>query len=236
MDKRKEKPFVSVVIAASGSSTRMGKDVNKLLLSLEGIPIIIRTIMCFENNDIIDEIIVSCRECDIFEYANLFENFMIRKVKKIIRGGKTRTKSVLNGINACNENSEFVAIHDGARPLISQELITNVINDAFEYGAAAPVVKCKDSIKRIDNGFISNDINREKIAAVQTPQVFKTEIIKKALESAVKKDISFTDDCTAAEKAGVSIYASNGDYKNIKITTPDDILVAQMLINEIYEV
>ncbi|HIV61358.1 MAG TPA: 2-C-methyl-D-erythritol 4-phosphate cytidylyltransferase [Candidatus Butyricicoccus avistercoris] len=231
--KKEEKPFVSAVIPAAGSSRRMGEDINKLLLLIDGIPVLARTLLSFQNNENIDEIIVVCRESDILGYAELCKSFSISKVSQIVRGGNTRTESVLCGVKACSDKSEFIAIHDAARPLISQDIITNVINDAINYGAAAPLVACKDSIKRVENGFIVGDVKRDSIAAVQTPQIFKSDIIKKALQNAKDNNLSLTDDCAAVEQIGISVYVSKGDYKNIKITTPEDIELAQTLLKEV---
>ncbi len=229
----KVRPFVSAVIAAAGSSRRMGEDINKLLLTLDSIPVLARTLLCFERNENIDEIVIVCRESDILGYAELCKRFSVSKISQIVRGGDTRTESVLCGVKACSRKSEFIAVHDAARPLISQQVISDVIFDAIEYGAAAPLVPCKDSIKKIENGFIVGDVNRNSIAAVQTPQIFKSDIIKKALQNAKDKNLALTDDCAAVEKLGVSVYVSKGDYRNIKITTPEDILLAEALLKEI---
>ena len=231
--KKEQKPFVSDTRSRVGSSSRMGEDINKLLLLIDGIPVLARTLLSFQNNENIDEIIVVCRESDILGYAELCKRLSINKVSQIVRGGDTRTESVLCGVKACSDKSEFIAIHDAARPLISQDIITNVINDAINYGAAAPLVPCKDSIKRIENGFIIGDIKRDSIAAVQTATNFKSDIIKKALQNAKDKNLSLTDDCAAVERLGVSVYVSKGDYKNIKITTPEDIELAQTLLTEV---
>lgn len=232
-NKQEKHTFVSAVIPAAGSSTRMGENINKLLMQLDNIPVLVRTLLCFQNNENIDEIVLVCRESDILQYAELCKVFSITKVSQIVRGGDTRTESVLCGVKACSQKSEFIAVHDGARPLISQNMLTQVVLDAIKYGAAAPVVACKDSIKRIENGFIAGDVKRDSICAVQTPQIFAKDVLEKALSSAKSAGLSLTDDCGAVERIGVNVFASVGDYRNIKITTPEDIILAEAFLKEI---
>lgn len=224
------RPCVAAVIPAAGSSTRMGT--NKLLLPLGDLPVLAHTLLAFEQCALIDEIIVVCRETDIVPYGNLAQNFGCTKVKHILRGGDTRTQSVLAGLSACSDDIQFVAIHDGARPLIGQEIIVQTISAALESGAAAPVVAMKDSIKRIAQGKILSDVPRDSIAAVQTPQVFRRTLILSALKEALASGVTLTDDCAAVERIGVSVTATQGSYRNLKITTPEDIPMALALLEQ----
>lgn len=223
------RPYTAAVIPSAGSASRMG-GVNKLLLEIDGIPVLARTLLAFEQSPFIDEIIVVCREQDIMDYGRLAQAYDCAKVRDVIRGGSSRTESVLAGVQACSETVHLVAIHDGARPLVSQTVIAEAVEAAARLGAAAPVVPVKDSIKRVEGGRIIADVPRDKIAAVQTPQVFQRAEILDALTRALADGASLTDDCAAAERIGVTVQATRGSYCNIKITTPEDIPAAEALL------
>ena len=225
--KKTDLPAVCAVIVAAGSSRRMGGE-NKLLLEIDGVPVLARTLSAFQKCAAIRDIVLVCREQDIMPYTELAKAFSIDKLCTVTRGGETRTESVLAGITAAPENAVLVAVHDGARPLVSEAVITEAVTTAAEYGAAAPVVP--DSIKRIKDGNIAADVARDTLAAVQTPQVFRKDLLRRALTSAAERGYSFTDDCAAVESLGTIVKATHGSYQNIKITTPEDILVAEALL------
>lgn len=227
--KKTDLPAVCAVIVAAGSSRRMGGE-NKLLLEIDGVPVLARTLSAFQKCAAIRDIVLVCREQDIMPYTELAKAFSIDKLCTVTRGGETRTESVLAGITAAPENAVLVAVHDGARPLVSEAVITEAVTTAAEYGAAAPVVPVKDSIKRIKDGNIAADVARDTLAAVQTPQVFHKDLLRRALTSAAERGYSFTDDCAAVESLGTIVKATHGSYQNIKITTPEDILVAEALL------
>ncbi len=227
--KKPDLPAVCAVIVAAGSSRRMGGE-NKLLLEIDGVPVLARTLAAFQKCAAIRDIVLVCREQDIVPYTELAKAFSIDKLCTIVRGGDTRTESVLAGLKAAPENAVLAAVHDGARPLVSEAVITEAVTTAAEFGAAAPVVPVKDSIKRIENGNIAADVARDTLAAVQTPQVFKKDLLSRALTSAAERGYSFTDDCAAVESLGTIVKATHGSYQNIKITTPEDILVAEALL------
>ena len=227
--KKTDLPAVCAVIVAAGSSRRMGGE-NKLLLEIDGVPVLARTLSAFQKCAAIRDIVLVCREQDIMPYTELAKAFSIDKLCTVTRGGETRTESVLAGITAAPENAVLVAVHDGARPLVSEAVITEAVTTAAEYGAAAPVVPVKDSIKRIKDGNIAADVARDTLAAVQTPQVFRKDQLRRALTSAAERGYSFTDDCAAVESLGNIVKATHGSYQNIKITTPEDILVAEALL------
>ena len=203
--KKTDLPAVCAVIVAAGSSRRMGGE-NKLLLEIDGVPVLARTLSAFQKCAAIRDIVLVCREQDIMPYTELAKAFSIDKLCTVTRGGETRTESVLAGITAAPENAVLVAVHDGARPLVS------------------------DSIKRIKDGNIAADVARDTLAAVQTPQVFRKDLLRRALTSAAERGYSFTDDCAAVESLGTIVKATHGSYQNIKITTPEDILVAEALL------
>lgn len=215
---------ISAVIVAAGSGTRMKAGKNKVFLELFGKTILEHTVSVFENSAIIDEIIVVTNEIE--EATKFFKDY--NKVKKIVPGGAVRGESVQNGLKAAS--GDFVAIHDGARALILAEDIEKVINAAEEFGAAALGVKCKDTLKVADeNGFISGTADREFLYNIQTPQVFKLSKITEWYENC---DEVFTDDCALAEKFGEMVKIVDGSYDNIKITTPDDMELAERILKK----
>ena len=229
--KKKALPAVCAVIVAAGSSQRMGGQ-NKLLLPLAGAPVLAHTLRAFEKCAAVRDIVLVCREQDILPYTELARSYGIGKLRTVTRGGDSRTASVLAGLRAAPADAALVAVHDGARPLVSEAVITEAVCAAAEHGAAAPVVPVKDSIKRIADGTIAADVPRDTLAAVQTPQVFRRELLLRALEDAVRSGRGFTDDCAAVEAMGQAVQATHGSYENIKITTPEDILVAQALLQK----
>ena len=229
--KKKALPAVCAVIVAAGSSQRMGGQ-NKLLLPLAGAPVLAHTLRAFEKCAAVRDIVLVCREQDILPYTELARSYGVGKLRTVTRGGDSRTASVLAGLRAAPADAVLVAVHDGARPLVSEAVITEAVCAAAEHGAAAPVVPVKDSIKRIADGTIAADVPRDTLAAVQTPQVFRRELLLRALEDATRSGRSFTDDCAAVEAMGQAVQATHGSYENIKITTPEDILVAQALLQK----
>lgn len=216
--------MVSAVIVAAGQGRRMGAGMNKVYLPLCGRTVIETTLAPFCNSDKIDEIIVVTD--DVEKCKSVVCG--IPKVKAVVLGGATRQQSVRNGLSAAS--GEFVAIHDGARALITENEIEKVIDAGKKYGAATLGVRCKDTIKRIDSdGFIEKTENRDFLYQVQTPQVFKRlEIIK--MHEMAHSD--FTDDCSVLESFGKRIKMVEGSYENIKITTPEDIEVAEKILEK----
>ncbi|NBI83132.1 2-C-methyl-D-erythritol 4-phosphate cytidylyltransferase [Clostridiaceae bacterium] len=229
--KKKEPPrlCVAAVIPAAGSSQRMGGE-NKLLAELGGVPILIHTLAAFEQCEMVDYIVLVAREEDILVYQDLYKKYGLSKKCILVRGGETRAHSVLEGVRACLDGTDIVAIHDAARPLVTDEVICGAIRAAAEFGGAAPVVPMKDSVKRVSEGKIEADVPRDTIAAVQTPQCFVRGRIEGALVKALRRCLPLTDDCAAFEAAGLPVRATQGDYRNIKITTPEDLLVAEAFL------
>ena len=220
--------MVTAIIAAGGSGTRMGAGINKVYLECDGTPIIARTISVFEKSDIIDEIIVVTGINDIEMLKELVKKYNFKKVSAVTEGGSTRAESVYNGL--MHANGEIVLIHDGARMLITVDEIEKVFNDCKEFGAAALGVKCKDTLKINDSGFIAGTLDRETTYQIQTPQVFYKDTIIKAHQNA--KDNTATDDCALAEQMGVKIKITDGSYDNIKITTPSDLAIAHEILKK----
>ena len=228
--KKKKTPGIlcSVVVVAAGSSTRMGTD--KLMLTLGGIPVIVRTLKAVEAAPSVDEIILVTREDMMVPLSQLCQEFAMTKVTKVIRGGKTRTESVRLGTLEASGDAQVIAIHDGARPLVTTEVIESVIAQALESGAAAPAVPVKDTIKVARKGVVESTPDRASLFAVQTPQVFEASLIRAALQKALDDGAEMTDDCSAVERLGMKVVLTEGDVRNLKLTTPEDILTAEALL------
>ena len=224
---------ISAIIPAAGSGTRFDTEKNKLFQEIDGIPVIIHTLKVISSVDEISEIII-CTSTDlILEIENLAALHAIPKIKKIISGGKSRQESVFIGLKALDgeEKSDLALIHDGARPLVSQEIIKNTIKIAKEKGAAIAAIPVKNTIKRVNNqtSKVIETLNREELWNIQTPQVFEYE---KILQAHVKlKNENFTDDSAMMEKLGYAVFVVLGSYKNIKITTKEDMAIAKILIH-----
>lgn len=227
-DKR-EYPVCSAVVAAAGSSRRMGGG-NKLLLPLDGIPVLVRTLRALEEATLVREIVVASREEDLLVIGDLCKTYGISKPVKIVCGGETRAASVLAATMECREDAAFIAVHDGARPLVTPELIDNVIRLAFRTNAAAPAVAVKDTIKVVEENKVVTTPDRDALRCIQTPQVFDAALLRAALQAAVAGEIPITDDCSAVERLGKEIYLTEGSYENIKITTPEDMALATAIL------
>ena len=216
------------VILGAGNSTRMKTEKSKLLLKINGQTVIERSVNAFLNVSDIDEIIVVARQQDIEVFSSILDDERI----SFVVGGATRQESVYNAIQTIDE-AELIAIHDGARPLIREEDIENTIRQAKEHSAAAVGVPVKDTIKIIDNdNFVVETPNRSNLFAVQTPQIFDFGLYKQIMDKAVEQGRDYTDDCQLAENNGVKVKMVAGSYTNIKITTPDDIPVAESILND----
>ncbi|MDP4108527.1 MAG: 2-C-methyl-D-erythritol 4-phosphate cytidylyltransferase [Bacillota bacterium] len=219
----------SAVIPAAGSSRRMGGE-NKLLCEISGTPVIVHTLLAFEACPLIDEIIIVSREEDIVEFSHLCADYEIKKVTKVVKGGAVRSESVLSGLMEVRQGAKLVAIHDGARPLVTPDIIENTIVCASKYSAAAPAVSLKDTIKEASGDIILRTVSRDKLKAIQTPQVFDIELIKAALTGALRENHAITDDCEAVELLNMPVHLVQGSYQNIKITTPEDLLAAEAFL------
>lgn len=225
--------FVSVIIAAAGNSTRYGTGKSKQFLILDNTPVLIKSIQAFEAIDTVKEIIITARKQDFEIIENFIAQYGVSKVKHIVEGGATRQDSIYAAVEKVDEKADLIAVHDGARPLIKREVIESVIQKADEVNAAACAVPVKDTIKIIDSsGKIVTTPERDALRAVQTPQIFRFFLYKAAIEKAVSDGKQYTDDCQLVESIGHPVYLVDGDYENIKITTPDDLLVAEKFLFE----
>lgn len=230
--KELEKPFVSAVIPAAGASSRMN-GLDKQFEELDEAPVIVYTLRALAMSDWIDELIIVARQEDIPDMLALVRAWGIPKVRSVVAGGETRQQSVARGLDAVSERASYIAVHDGARPLVTQQVIADTVIDAFRYGAAAAAVPVVDTIKIADaDRMISQTPDRNRLFAVQTPQVFSLARYREASERARESGRDYTDDCQMLEAAGQRVYLSNGDYANLKITTPVDLLAARAITQE----
>lgn len=217
------------VIVAAGSASRMG-GIDKVMAPLGGEPMILRTVRTFQNCGAIKEIVIVTREDLILPITELCGGF--DKVRAVVRGGDSRQASVKLGLSAFTDKMELAAVHDGARPLVSEAVIDRTIRAAHTYGGAAPAISVKDTIKVFEGGFIASTPDRETLRAVQTPQVFDLDLLRGALEKADKDGAAVTDDCSAVERLGLKIRLVEGEERNLKVTTPMDLKIAEMLLEE----
>ncbi|MDE5583637.1 MAG: 2-C-methyl-D-erythritol 4-phosphate cytidylyltransferase [Ruminococcus sp.] len=219
----------SAIIVCAGNSTRMGGK-NKILLPLGKSTVIGVTMQAFEKCNDISEIIIVARNDDITAIKAEAEKVEISKLTSCVMGGKTRQESVINGVKCVSADSELIAVHDGARPLVIPENISRTIKDASVFGGATLGVPVKDTIKFVDDGLITDTPPRKNLYITQTPQVFKRNIYFEGIDFALEHGLDFTDDCQLVEAIGGKVYMTAGDYTNIKITTSEDIEIAEILL------
>ena len=221
--------YCGAVIVAAGSASRMG-GIDKVMAELGGEPMIKRTVRTCQECDAIQEIVVVTRPDLILPVMDLCAEF--NKVKAVVAGGSSRDESVGMGLNTLSKQVKLVAVQDGARPLVTWQLVDRVVRAANSYGAAAPAVPVKDTIKVVQGGIVAATPDRETLKAVQTPQVFDFDLLRGALKKAKEDGAAITDDCSAVERLGMSVRIVEGDEKNLKVTTPMDLKIAQMLLEE----
>ncbi len=221
---------VSVIVVAAGSSSRM-KGTNKQLAEIGSVPVVIKSLLAFEHCSSISNIVLVVRTEDLFQIQMLCEKYMITKLTDIVCGGNTRQESVLKGFSRLDTNAQKVLIHDGARPFVTNKIICSVIEQLDNFPAVTCGVKVKDTIKKITkDGVVVKTVEREDLIAVQTPQGVR---VKEYLEACQKVDVSkYTDDTSIMEAAGYSVFVTEGSYKNIKITTKEDLIMASGFISE----
>lgn len=228
--KEANRPRCTALVAAAGASSRM-EGVNKVLEPLEGVPVLARTLVSFQLAEEIDEIVVAAREEDLVEISRMCRTYDITKCTKVVRGGESRVHSVLLAALEASPDSALLAVQDGARPLVTPELIGRVVSAAARCGAAAPAVAVKDTVKTVRaDGAVERTLERETLRAVQTPQVFEASLLKAALQSALESGVPVTDDCSAVERLGKVAFLVEGEEENLKITTPMDLILAEAIL------
>ncbi len=224
-----QEAFVSAIIVAAGKSTRMGS--NKMLQSFGSKTVFERTVAEFEDCGAVNEMIVVSSEENVEEFSELVRKNLFSKVTAIVHGGANRQESVFNGLKYCGKNADAIVIHDGARPLVKKETVAKVLSEALVYGAASAAIKSRDTIKRIDGeGFAVDTIDRETAVLIQTPQAFRRDIIMEAHEKAAADGFLGTDDCSLTERMGIKTKLIYVPYYNLKLTVPEDILLAKAVL------
>ncbi len=222
--------YCGAVIVAAGTASRMG-GIDKVMAQLAGEPMIARTVRQFQDCDAISEIVIVTRENLILPITGLCRG--MDKVIAVVAGGSSRQESVSLGLNALSGKVTLAAIHDGARPFVTWQLIDRVVRAANTYGAAAPAVPVKDTIKVVEGRVVKSTPDRATLYAVQTPQVFDFDLLRGALAKAKQDGAQVTDDCSAVERMGMSVKIVEGDERNIKITTPMDLKIGSLLLEEL---
>ena len=224
----KEKIKCKAIIVAGGKGTRMGLKTKKQFLSINGEIILAKTVKAISKSKYVEGIILVTGKEDTELTEKIVSEYNLSKVEKVVHGGSTRSESVKNGL-MCVNNCDIVAIHDAVRPLVSEECVDKCIEDAFLYGASALGISPKDTIKVVSNNEIEKTLDRNSLCIIQTPQCFKYYIISEAYENF---NPDYTDDCAQVEALGYKIHITEGDYKNIKITTPEDIKLLEVYSEE----
>lgn len=227
--KTSEEPRCSAVIVSAGLARRMG-GIDKVLAPLGELPVLVHTLYAFQDCPVIHEIIVVAREDLVVEVGRLCREFNLDKVRKVIVGGQERIHSVQAGLREADPEADLIAIHDGARPLVPQEIIRDTVARAALTGAAAPAIPLTDTIKRVEDGLVAETVDRAALWAVQTPQVFEAGLIKTATQKAIDDGELLTDDCGSVERLGMKVTLTSGSRENIKITTPLDLVLGEAIL------
>ncbi len=228
--KKSKHPFCSAIVPAAGTSRRMGGE-NKLLMEIQGKPVLMHTVQAIDQAQQVDEIIVATQQDLLEDVAALCHRAGLHKPVRVIVGGATRTESVLAAALEADPQSVLLAVHDGARPLVQPEMIDQVIRMAVRTNAAVPAIPVIDTIKVADGeGRVLSTPDRNALFAIQTPQVFQADLLKAALQAALDAGAAVTDDASAVERLGKQVYLTEGDRENVKITTPMDVALAEVIM------
>ncbi len=226
-------PFTTAVILAGGSGTRLSEDIPKQHILLEGIEIVVRSMLAFEKCELIDEIVVVCREGETDLYEKYKSTYSISKLSRTVCGKDTRQASALAGFEAVSDKCKYVAIHDAARCLVTNADIESTLREAYKHRAASAAIKVVDSVKLADeNGFIGESVDRERVYLAATPQVFKHELYMTAAYAAKRDNANVTDDNSLAERLGFKVKLVACSPNNIKITRPEDLIIAQSILSK----
>jgi 2-C-methyl-D-erythritol 4-phosphate cytidylyltransferase len=223
----------TAIIVAAGSGRRFNAEKPKQFFELAGKPVIVCTLLAFENCASIDEIVLVLAENEINDFRQTRTRGDFSKLKTVVAGGETRAASVRNGLEAISPNSEIVAVHDGARPLVTPEEITQTIEKARETGAAILIAPVTDTIKEITGDKIVGTIERTRLRRALTPQCFRVEILRRAFEEFTDLNETATDESFLVEKLGVAVSIVEGSQRNIKITVPEDLVLAEILLKQL---
>ena len=230
--RRGNHPYCAALVPAAGRSRRMG-GTDKLTALLGGEPVLHRTLWALDNARLVDEIVVAASPDRLEEIAALCVRAGVKKPLRVVEGGESRAQSVLMAALAASDSCELLAVHDGARPLIRGEQVDDMVRLGQKTYAAAPALPVTDTVKVADTaGVVQSTPDRRSLYAVQTPQVFQANLLKAALQSAVEANAEITDDCSAVERLGKEVYLAPGWRENIKITTQEDLMLAETFLRE----
>lgn len=223
--------MVTAIIAAAGQGKRMGQGMNKVFIPLDKHPLLSYTIDVFEKCEAINEVIIVVGEEDIEQMRMLIAAYGYQKVRQIVIGGAERQCSIANALKKLTPETRWIAVHDGARPFLRGDLLTRAVEAVKQWGAVGVAVPVKDTIKVVDGeGFVDCTPDRTRLWAMQTPQVFSRNILEEAYRCGEEKGVMATDDAALVEALGVKVKLVLGDYTNIKITTPEDMLFAEAIL------
>ena len=227
---RKKRPAVcSVVVVAAGAARRM-EGIDKILTPLGELPVLAHTLGAFQDCPLAEEVVVVTREDLLVEVSRLCRDYGMDKVTKVVTGGAERIHSVRAGLREVRADAELIAIHDGARPLVTGAILEETIRRAGETGAAAPAIPITDTVKRAEGDLAVETVDRTALRAIQTPQVFQADLIRAAVQKALEEGEVLTDDCAAVERLGMKVSLTRGSRENIKITTPFDLLLGEAIL------
>ncbi len=222
---------LGVVVPAAGQGQRMGTSINKQFLQLNGLPVIVHTLKFLQISELVSEIVLVGAQQDLSHLEELVYNYTISKVSHVICGGAVRQESVREGVIALGQDVDRVVVHDGARPLLTSEQFDEFIKSAGQAAAAIMAVPLKDTVKRVDSdGLVLETPSRSELVAVQTPQLFDRFLLEKAHGEAAAQGYIGTDDASLVEWMGCPVQVCSGHYENLKITTPDDLWLAEAIL------
>ncbi len=223
----------AAIVVAAGAGERMGVSLRKQYLNLEGMPILVRSLNLFLEHSAIGEVVAVIPPGEGEVVRVLLQPWGDPQRVRLVEGGATRQESVGRGLGVLAPGGELVCIHDAARPLASVDLLEALLRAALKYGAAVPLIPLGDTLKEVgEDGFIVTTPSREKFGLAQTPQVFRRQVIARAYREAAAKGVAATDDASLVEWCGETVRAVPGEFSNVKITTPRDLMLASLLLKE----
>ena len=226
---KKDYGSCAAVIVAAGKASRM-RGIDKIFSLIGGEALIAKTIRVFQDSPVINQIVIVTREDLIDPMSQLCHAQEFDKVSVIVPGGETRVHSVMRGLDHVGKDMDLVAVHDGARPFVTPQIIEQTVRRAADHHAAAPAIPVKDTIKTAENKVVTGTPDRVTLFAVQTPQIFDYDLLRGALQHAIEQNLPITDDCSAVEAMGMSVFLTDGSDENIKVTTPIDLFVAEAIV------
>ena len=225
--------WVSAVVPAGGCGMRMGSNIPKQFLTLGDVPLLVHALQIFEFSSNISEIILVVPEDDC-DYCreNIVRSYGLKKISRIVGGGRRRQDSVLNGVQVTNPTSDIVVVHDAVRPFVTERMIADVVETAQKHGAAIVAIPVRDTVKRVNfDGLIEETLSREQLWAAQTPQAFQRDILLRAHEQGETDGVDATDDAFLVERMGLSVSVVQGSFHNIKVTRPEDLQMGQAILS-----